>query len=657
MKIVGIDTGGTFTDFIVFDGEEITAFKLPSTPKEPHKAICEGIKRISNGKDKVIVIHGTTVATNSLLENKLAKTLLITNKGFEDIIEIGRQARSNLYDLKYQKRKIPLEDDMKLGLECRIDHEGNIIQDLKEEDIKRAVSYAKYKKADSVSVCFLHSYKNPEHEIRIKKALEDEGFFVSSSHEISNEIREYERFLTTTVNASLLPIISAYLNRLKDCMPEKGDLFIMHSNGGILPTNITEKEPVKTVLSGPAGGVIGASYISNMAGYENIITFDMGGTSTDVSLVKGFPSFSSEIKINELPLKIPSIEIHTVGAGGGSIAYLDEGGALKVGPQSVGADPGPACYGKGDKVAVTDANVVLGRLIPEFFLGGSMKIFPERSEAVLRVLTQKTNKDMLELAEGIVKIANLNMEKAVRVISVEKGYNPKDFTLVSFGGGGGLHAIDIAKSLGIKKVLIPQNPGLLSAMGLILADFIRDYTSTIMINLEELKPEILDEIFKTLENKATKDLEAIKSRVNSLVVERYLDMRYKGQSFEVRIKLSDGDLRKSFEQTYKSLYGYTLEGNTVEVVNARLRLIASTSKPNLKEFPKKDTSKEALILRRNVFIEGKWVEACVYDRDKLNNGSVFEGPAVIVEYSSTTFVPAGCKVEVDKYRNLIIEIL
>ncbi len=656
MKIVGIDTGGTFTDFIVFEGGNLRVYKLPSTSKDPSIAICKGLKELGIERN-YLIIHGTTVATNALLEGKVSKTLLVTNKGFEDVVEIGRQNRNRLYDLHYKRGKVPVESNMRVGINCRVNNKGEIIEDLREEDIKKVKEIIKERGAESAAVCFLHSYANPEHEIRVGKAIEEEGIPVSLSHEILNELREYERFITTVANASLLPIISVYIERIRSCVLDNIDIHIMHSNGGILPAKLAVKEPVKTVLSGPAGGVVGANFIAELAGYENIITFDMGGTSTDVSLIKKYPSFTMNVNIGPFPIRVPSIEIHTVGAGGGSIAYVDEGGALKVGPESVGADPGPACYGKGDKITVTDANLFLGRLIPEFFLGGNMELFPEKSKMLIGEFAKNLKLESQELAQGILKVANINMEKAVRVISVEKGYDPSKFTLVSFGGAGSMHAIYIAKALKIKRVMIPQNPGLLSALGLIVADFIRDYSSTIMFDIKEISDNTLESVFNLLEKRALEDLIDIKEKAENIFIERYLSMRYKGQSHELMIQFKHENIRKTFEDKYKRLYGYTIKDGDIEIVNARLRIIAYTKKPEMKTYPRYDTTKDALIFYRKVCFEEGQLKTPIYDRGKLNHGSYFEGPAIVVEYSSTTVVPPGYKVFVDKYRNLIVEIL
>ncbi len=657
MKIVGVDTGGTFTDFVLFDGNELRIYKIPSTPKNPSLAICKGLSDLS-ATSGIILIHGTTVATNALLEGKVAKTVLVTNKGFEDVIEIGRQNRKELYNLHYRKGKVPVPRDMRIGIDCRIDYKGEILKDIERdepEDIKRRI---REKGAEAVAVCLLHSYANPEHEKRIGKALTELNIHVSLSHEILGEFREYERTITTVVNACVIPIISKYFADIKNCLSEDVRINIMHSNGGISPLELTLKEPVKTVLSGPAGGVIGANYIGRLAGFKNLITFDMGGTSTDVSLIRdNRPSITTDISVGDFTMKVLSIDIHTVGAGGGSVAYFDEGGALRVGPESVGADPGPACYGKGEKVAVTDANLYLNRLLPEFFLGGKMNIYPERSKEFIEKLAKEKDMEPTELALGIVSVANTNMSKAVRVISVERGYDPADFTLVSFGGAGGMHACYVAELMNIKKILVPRNPGLLSAIGLITTDFIRDYSTTVMLDADETSVEHISEMFLMLERKGIEDLLKEGIEEKNIFTERLLDMRYAGQSYELIVRWSGKNPRIDFEREYERLYGYRMEDRKVEIVNIRVRVIGITEKPPFKEFEKKDTLKDAFLFKRRVFFNYEWIDTPVYNREKLNHGTYLEGPAVIVEYSSTTVVPPGYKLRVDKYNNLIIEVV
>jgi len=657
MKIVGVDTGGTFTDFVLLEDNKLKVYKIPSTPENPSLAVCKGLRNLS-ATSETIVMHGTTVATNALLEGKVAKTVLVTNKGFEDVIEIGRQNRKELYNLHYRKGRVPVPPDMRIGIDCRVDYKGEIIEDLKEDEIENLKEWIREKKAEAVAVCLLHSYANPEHEKRIGEALSDLNVYISLSHEILAEFREYERTITTVANACLIPVMSRYLKDLKNCTDKGTSINIMHSNGGVSPLEITLKEPVRTVLSGPAGGVIGANYVGKMAGFKNLITFDMGGTSTDVSLIKdNRPSLTTDLTVGDFNMRILSIDIHTVGAGGGSIAYFDEGGALRVGPQSVGADPGPACYGKGYKVAVTDANLFLNRLIPEFFLGGKMNIYPERSKKYIELLAKEKGMEPTELARGIISVTNTNISRAIRVISVERGHDPADFVLISFGGAGGLHACHVAKLMNIRRILIPNNPGLLSAIGLIVTDFIRDYSTTVMLDTDEVSTDYINEMFLMLEKRGIEELKKEGIKEDNIFTERLLDMRYAGQSYELIVRWSGGNPKVDFEREYKRLYGYIMEDRKVEIVNLRARVFGITKKPEFPEYEKRDTLKEAFSFKRKVHFGEDWSDTPVYLRDKLNHGTYLEGPAVIVEYSSTTLVPPGYRLSVDKYNNLIIEVV
>ena len=475
MFIIGIDTGGTFTDFVYKEGDRWGIYKILSTPSNPADAIIEGLKYIAEGKHKKIV-HGSTVATNAILERKGAKTALITNKGFEDIIEIGRQNRSRLYDLAYRKEPALVPSALRFGIPGRILNNGDEHTPLDHEEVKRIIGILNDNNIESIAVCLLYSYVNPAHENKTKEMLQSLDIPVSLSHEILSEFREYERTSTTVINAYVSPKMQNYIGTLIKHTGKNDHLSIMQSNGGSISADTATRESVRTILSGPAGGAVGAFEIGRMAGYSKIITFDMGGTSTDVSLMDGKLSLTTQSLISGLPIRVPMIDIHTVGAGGGSIASMDTGGALRVGPESAGADPGPICYGKGDRITVTDANLYLGRIIPEHFLGGNMALKRDKLETSFKLFSRETGLSSIELAEGILAVANTAMEKAIRVISVERGFNPGDFTLLSFGGAGGLHAAFLARLLNIPKVIIPANPGTLSAMGMLMADVIKDYS-------------------------------------------------------------------------------------------------------------------------------------------------------------------------------------
>ena len=655
MVIIGVDTGGTFTDFIYKKDGKWGVLKILSTPENPAKALLEGIKQIAKEEEKNI-IHGTTVATNALLERKGAKIAFITNKGFEDIIYIGRQNRKRLYDLHYKREKPLVEEENRYGLDCRINARGEIIKDLETKELENIIKELKNKDIKSVAISLLFSFLNNSHEKEVEERLKEEGFFVSPSYKIIPEFREYERSSTVVVNAYVMPKMNSYISYIEENLSEKDILRIMQSNGGSISTKTAKEEPVRTILSGPAGGVVGAFEIGKKTGFTKLITFDMGGTSTDVSLINEKIPFSTDTEISSIPVKVPIIDIHTVGAGGGSIAYIDKGGALNVGPESAGADPGPVCYGKGENITVTDANLYLGRLIPEFFLGGKMKLDKEKTAFYMEKLAKQTNLSPVELAEGILTIANTKMEKAIRVISVEKGYNPEEFTLFSFGGAGGMHAVFLAKALGIPKVLVPKNPGILSAMGMLMADIIKDYSLTVMLSEKEASYKALNQLFLTLEKKAQYDLK--EEGAEDIFFEKYLDMRYKGQSFEINVPFKK-EFVQEFHNMYEKIYGFKNENREVQIVNIRLRAIGNIEKPEIEKIEKGDKKidKNAILGKTKTIFYGKEVEAFVIDRKYLKANNVIDFPAIIVEYSSTIVIPPENYVEVDEFGNLIIHVV
>ena len=660
MKVyVGVDTGGTFTDFIYWDGRDWKVLKIPSTPDNPAEAVLKGLEELRKGDTPLDIVHGSTVATNALLERKGARTALITNKNFEDILVIGRQNRERLYDLHYRRPSPLVPEELRFGLDCRIDYKGEELKPIDPEELKKLVEELVKKNVESVAVCFLHSYANPKHEKEVEESIKEktESIFISLSHEILPEFREYERMSTTVVNAYVGPKMSKYLNFLKEKLRPSDVLRVMQSNGGVISVETASKEAVRTILSGPAGGVMGALFIGKLTGTEKLITFDMGGTSTDVSLIDKSPKITTESKISGIPVKVPMIEIHTVGAGGGSIAYVDEGGALRVGPQSAGAKPGPICYGRGGKdITVTDANLFLGRLVPEHFLGGKMRLYPELLKEPFEKLSQKAGLTPLELAEGIVKVVNSNMERAIRKISVERGYNPEEFALLSFGGAGGLHAVFLARALNIPKVIIPINPGILSAIGMLMSDVVKDISTTVMLKESEATLHTLEELFKTLEEKLLQEMEKEGFSKESVVLERFMDLRYKGQSYELIIPYSE-DFRESFEREHERLYGYRHEGREIEIVNIRLRAVGLKDKPSLKELEfSEKINPDAFLGEREVYMNGKWTKFKVIDRDKLTFGNKIDFPAIVVEYSSTTLIPEEVIGEVDRYGNLILNL-
>ena len=464
---------------------------------------------------------------------------------------------------------------------------------------------------------------------------------------------------TTVVNAYVSPKMATYLNYLKNNLKRNDRIRVMQSNGGVISVETASKEAVRTILSGPAGGVMGAKIIGTLAGFDKLITFDMGGTSTDVSLIYKEPKITTESKISGIPVKVPMIDIHTVGAGGGSIAKVDEGGALKVGPESAGAKPGPICYGRGGKeITVTDANLYLGRLIPEHFLGGKMKLYPELLKEPFDEFSKKLGLDPYELAEGIITVANSNMEKAIRKISVERGYNPEEFVLFSFGGAGGLHAVFLAKSLNIPKVLIPKNPGILSAIGMLMTDVVKDFSTTVMLKESEISREAIEEVYRVIEEKLISELESEGFKKEKIILERFMDVRYSGQSYEIIIPYSE-NFKETFEKEHERLYGYRHEGREIEVVNLRVKATGIREKPKIKPYERKEEriKNDAILGDREVYINGSLKKFKILDREKLAYGNVIDFPSIVVEYSSTTLIPEGCVAEVDRYGNILISII
>ncbi len=656
MEIIGVDTGGTFTDFIYkADNGKWGVYKLLSTPHNPAEAVLEGIGRIAK-TDKYKVIHGSTVATNAILERKGAYTAFITNAGFEDIIEIGRQNRTELYNLFYRRNPPLVPKELRFGLSCRVDSTGKILKDPEDKELDALVSKLEEAKVESVAVCFLFSYLNPEHELAVFKAIERLALPVSLSHAILSEFREYERSSTTIINAYVTPKMKRYINNLIDGIGGN-ELRIMQSNGGSISAQVAMEESVRTILSGPAGGAVGAFEIGKMAGYNKLITFDMGGTSTDVALIDNKLPLTFESQIAGFPVKVPMIDIHTVGAGGGSIAYLDVGGSLKVGPESAGADPGPICYGKGERITVTDANLYLGRLVPEHFLGGNMRLDRERLDKYFSSMAKTVGLSEVELAEGILTVANANMERAIRVISVDRGYDPREFVLFSFGGAGGMHAAFLAQLLKIPKVFVPRNPGILSAIGMLLADIVKDYSLTVMLKAEETSYEHLKSLFEPLDASGIDDLTKEGIQPEKIELEHYLDMRYLGQSYEIVVPFKENYVEQ-FHKLHSKNYGYADRTKRVEIVNIRLRAKGSPEKPVFEKLPKAQSSKidEAILGQKDVIFNSNYTLTKIVDRDKLLSGNVIEGPAIVVEYSSTIVIPPNCVGRVDDFGNIIIDV-
>jgi len=658
---IGVDSGGTFTDFVIHHEGQIRIKKIPSTPQDPSAAILEGLSEflVQPGS---FIIHGTTVGTNALLEKKGGRTAFLTTQGFEDIIFIGRQTRRNLYSLKGEIRNFLVEPSLCFGLKERVLASGLVEQPLDQSGLEKVIGTLKNKRAEAVAVCLLHSYLNPVHENLIARKLIETGFKVSVSSALLPEHREYERALTTVINAYLLPVMDHYISSLQSKMSQ-ATLKIMQSNEGYISAEKARLEPIKTILSGPTGGVVGAWNLAKAAGFRNVISFDMGGTSTDVSLIDGQIKRSTENRIGEFPIRLPMVDVHSVGAGGGSVVYVDRGGLLRVGPQSVGANPGPACYGVGDIPSVTDANICLGRLDPEFFLGGRMKIYPDKSRKALEKIARKIRRNLVETALGVVEIANASMEKAIRVISVERGYDPRNFTLISFGGAGGLHAVEMAEHLRIPRVIVPRHAGVLSALGLLLADSIKDYSRSYLKLAQNTDPEQLEKAFEEIEHQALDEMAEDGFSPSEVLLERHLDLRYLGQSHELTVPYRFGPFHRysylnEFHRQHRRLYSYHHQHRPVEIVNLRIKAIARTPKVSLKTFECcPEIPVRARIKKQQFYYGRQKLEMTVYNRSELRAGNRIVGPALMVDEESTTFLPPGYFARTDDYLNLIIEKL
>jgi N-methylhydantoinase A/oxoprolinase/acetone carboxylase beta subunit len=656
---VGVDTGGTFTDFVIWRDGRLSNRKVLSTPNDPSLAIFEGVGDILGDPQAVFIVHGTTVATNALLQRKGGRVALITTAGFEDVLAIGRQTRRNLYALQPEDRFELIPAERRFGLHERTLASGEIERAARLVEVRQVIKKVKQSGAEAVAVCLLHSYANPANEEIVARELERSGLLFTVSSRLLPEHREFERTATTAVNAYLMPVMDRYLGEL-DRRIGGADLRIMQSNEGYLSPSRARVEPIRTALSGPAGGVVGARVLAEAAGFPNVISFDMGGTSTDVSLIEGGIRRTHESRVGDFPIRLPIIDIHSVGAGGGSIATTDRGGSLRVGPQSAGADPGPACYGKGDLPAVTDANLCLGRLDPEFFLGGRMRIEPARSLDAVGRLARAIGKTAVETALGIVAVANANMEKAIRVISVERGIDPRAFALLSFGGAGGMHAVEMAAHLAISTVLVPRNAGVLSAFGLLMSDPVKDYTKSLMKTDAQVTPARLEAEYRGLEDKSRRDMLEDGFALKDVVLERSLDCRYLGQSYEIDVpyrkaRTAGQAYLESFHRRHQRLYSYRHDHRPVEIVNLRIKALAVTPKIPLARSPLSRSLDPGAVIKKQKIHSGRaFRDGCVYDRTKLRNGNALAGPALIIDPESTTFLPPGYVVRVDSFLNLVI---
>ncbi len=646
---VGIDTGGTFTDFVIKHGSKLLIHKIPSTPTNPSQAVLKGLKAIiPDGEGDLEIIHGTTVSTNALIERKGGKVALITTKGFEDVIEIARQNRDELYNIFWEKPSTLVGKEHRYGVNERIDFKGRILKRINENEISKLALKLKRGKFDSIAISLLHSYVNDKHEKIIENKLKDLGIPLSVSSKIFPEFREYERTSTVVTNSYLIPKVKKYIEDLSSGL-DKTEISIMQSNGGLIKPSKASKEPVRIILSGPAAGVVGAFSISSLVGYKKVITYDMGGTSTDLALCDGELNFKTEAKIAGVSINVPMIDVTTIGAGGGSIAYIDSGGALKVGPMSAGADPGPACYGKGINPTVTDANLVLGRLREEWFLGGNMKISYVRAKKSMDKLSKNLGLSLEKISEGIISVVNANMERAMRVISLGKGHDPRDFSFLSFGGAGGLHACELARNLELKNLIFPINPGVLSAMGMLMADSFKDFSKTVFIKSDSHSLAKIGKQLKLLERKALNEFPKRK-----LLFKYFLDVRYRRQSHELTIPFSK-DFENVFHRTHKKNFGYMKKNDEIDIVTVRLRVIEVKNKLKIARLKNKKKSIDTMV--GTVFYNGKRINIKIYKRDDLYEGLRFDGPSLILENTSTIFIPPDFKCGVEQFGNIISEVL
>jgi N-methylhydantoinase A len=695
---IAIDTGGTFTDCVWIDPttHRRRMLKVFSTPADPSQAIVEALHTIAPANE-FILLHGTTVGTNTLLERKGARTALVTTAGFEDAIEIGRQARPKLYDFFFDRIEPLVPKDFRFGLNERTSSTGEILTTPTPEELHTLAENVAAAKPESIAVSFLFSFANPSNEQAVALALSRLAVPLSISHQILPEFREYERTSTAVINAYLQPVMQRYLENLatrvaagdvrarfgtkrsgaasfveerrfsaaKSASKNEGAsaprIFVMQSSGGITALQTAAREPVRTVLSGPAGGVVGALTTARASGFDRITAFDMGGTSTDVSLVEGEIKTATDAQIAGLPVSVPMLDIHTVGAGGGSLARFDAAGALHVGPESAGADPGPICYGRGLQPTVTDANLILGRLQPTRFLGGDFILDLARTRRVTRewLKTQGSKLALETFAAGVTRVVNATMEKAIRVVSIERGRDPRQFALVAFGGAGGLHACALAQALSIPQVIVPAFPGALSALGILASDVVKDYSRTVLWRVSKKIPAApLTQEFTTLENTATEDFRE-ESWPGKPQYHRSVDLRYRGQGYELNLPLTK-NLLKDFHQEHHRRYGYSHPTREVELVTLRLRATQQTTTAHVgtDAFVRQSRATLGRLSppKAPVLFEGKKLETKIHSRNDLQPARKYPGPAIITEYSATTVIPPGTTFHIDHAANLIVTI-
>lgn len=677
---VGVDSGGTFTDLCLFDEAtgRVEVWKVPSTPDDPSRGIAEGVSeglgRVGAGlADAGYFGHGTTVATNALIQLRGVRTGLIATDGFRDLLEIGRQKRPDLYDMQADKPPALVSRDLRLEVVERVRHDGTVEHALDEAALRRAADALRDAEVQAVAICFLYSFLRPAHEQRAREIVAEvlPDAFITTSHEVAPEFREYERMSTAVVNAYLGPVMRRYIRRLGDRLREGGLRAAPHltqSNGGVIGFEQAAGLPVRTVLSGPSTGVVAAQALAAAVGIPDLITFDMGGTSSDVALLSGGQCrLASEAVVHGYPIKAPMLDIHTVGAGGGSIAFIDSGGLLKVGPRSAGADPGPVCYGRGStEPTVTDANVVLGTLNPTHLLGGRMKVRQDLARAAIERLAGPLGLDVMQTAQGILSVVTANMARAIRVISVQRGHDPRDYALAAFGGAGPLHAARLARELDIPRVLVPRNPGILCAMGLLLTDLRADFASTKLVTLRAAAQGEVAAAFDALSARAAAWFEDEHIQLEARRTVRTVDMRYAGQNYELPIPVPEGEvtaatldaLAAAFDAAHRRMYGFAAEGEAVQLVTFRIEASGLVPKAAFPAQPDGPADASAAVMgRRPVWLPeaGGFVSCPVYDRERLRPGHRIAGPAIVEQMDATTVILPGMAGRVEPYANLILE--
>lgn len=674
---IGVDTGGTFTDVVAIDERsgEVISTKTPSTPDDPARGLLEGIHKVLRGRQggPSGINHGTTVATNALLEEQFSSLGLITTRGFRHVLEIARQSVPSGYGNSYfwvkPERIVPLHRVKEVTE--RMSFRGEVLTELDEEEAREVARWFRDAAIESVAVCFIHAYVNGYHERRMREILAEEhpGAVVSLSSEVLPEYREYERTVTTVVDAFVKPTVQAYVDRAHDAIGSLGHdgnlpFLIMQSNGGVLSAQKVVRQPISTLLSGPAAGALGASWLADLAGFHNVLTVDAGGTSTDICVVeRGVPHVTTEGKVGRFPVKVPMIDIITIGTGGGSIAWIDPSGGLRVGPRSAGADPGPMCYGRGgEKPTLTDANVLLGRL-PPALLGGELPLDVERARWGLERLAGRLDIDAVRLAAGILEIADWNQVNAIRQVTVKKGLDPRDYVIVAFGGSGPLQAGRVAQLLGVETVVVPPNPGNVSAFGLLAVDLKTDYVATVVQREDRLDPGALNNAYRRLERDAEHDLSQQGVATERRRYVRSADLRYFGEAFEVRISMPAGQLDQDllatavnqFHEAHEKLYGYSYRDTQLtEIVNVRVTGIGLIDKPRVAELADGGHVDLACAAQDSIYFDGAYVDCPVYPRHLLRPQERLVGPAIVLEYGSTTVIQPGQVVVIDRYGNLVM---